>query len=207
MLRSGSARQINSEISSGHGHCNWSRKLKTERHVAFLRGINLGKRRPPMSQLRELFSRLGFEQVETFIASGNVLFSSPRQERGQLEKKIARHLEESLGYLVETFIRTAEEVRDIARRQPFPEDGTEGVTIHVAFLHQPLAPAVGRQLAAIRTASDEFSIGPREYYWLCRIRMNESKVWTLPALKALRLPSSSMRNMTSIRKLAGKHLT
>ena len=180
--------------------------MKTERYVAFLRGINLGQRRPPMSQLRELFGQLGFEKVETFIASGNVLFSSPAKERSRLETTIARHLEKSLGYPVDTFIRTADEVRAIASRRTFPEEGTEGITIHVGFLHQPLAPPVARSLAALRTPTDEFRVAEREYYWLCRIRTNESKVWTLPALKALRLPSSSMRNMTSIRKLVAKHL-
>ena len=47
-----------------------------QRYIAFLRGMNLGKRRLPMSRLKELFEELGFNDVETFIASGNVLFSS-----------------------------------------------------------------------------------------------------------------------------------
>ncbi len=46
------------------------------RYIAFLRGINLGKRRLPMSQLRSSFEELGFSDVKTFIASGNVVFSS-----------------------------------------------------------------------------------------------------------------------------------
>ena len=46
------------------------------RYVAFLRGINLGKRRPPMSELKRLFEELGFTNVATFIASGNVLFET-----------------------------------------------------------------------------------------------------------------------------------
>ena len=45
-----------------------------QRYIAFLRGINLGKRRLPMSQLRDLFEELGFDDVDTFIASGNIVF-------------------------------------------------------------------------------------------------------------------------------------
>lgn len=176
------------------------------RYIAFLRGINLGKRRPPMSQLRALFAEMGFAEVETFIASGNVLFSSPEKKRGQLESRIARQLRESLGYAVDTFVRTAEEVVAIGKAKMFAEDGDPGITIHVGFLHDELMPAVARKLAAVRTTTDEFRVKGREYYWLCRGRMSDSKVWTLPEVKALRLPSSSMRSILSLRKLIAKHL-
>jgi hypothetical protein len=49
---------------------------------------------------------------------------------------------------------------------------------------------------------DEFQVKGREYYWLCRIKSNESKAWTSPAMRAIKLPSSSMRNLTTLRKLA-----
>jgi uncharacterized protein (DUF1697 family) len=176
------------------------------RYVAFLRGINLGKRRPPMSQLRELFKQIGFDQVETFIASGNVLFSSKETNRSELESKIARQLETSLGYEVDTFVRTVQEVARIGKAKLFPEESEPGVTIHVGFLHDELAPDVARKLAAVRTKEDAFRVNGREYYWLCRGRMSDSKVWALPEIKALRLPRSSMRNIISIRKLIAKHL-
>jgi uncharacterized protein (DUF1697 family) len=176
------------------------------RYMAFLRGINLGRRRLPMSRLKALFEKLGFDKVETFIASGNVVFSSKASDTGQLESRIARHLEASLGYEVDAFVRTAEEVAGIGRAKVFPEDGLEGITIHVGVFQQKLAPEVARRLAAVRTNEDEFRVIGREYYWLCRIRMSESKVWTLPEIKALRLPTSTMRNMSSIRKLIAKHI-
>ena len=72
------------------------------------------------------------------------------------------------------------------------------------FMHEPLAPAVARKFAAVRTRADEFRVKGRDYYWLCRVRTSDSKVWSSPEIKALRLPSSSMRNLTSIRKLAAK---
>jgi len=176
------------------------------RYVAFLRGMNLGKRRLPMSQLKGLFEELGFEEVETFIASGNVIFSSKAKPVSQLEARIARHLEASLGYAVDTFVRTTGEVAAIGNAKVFPEEGQAGITIHVGFLHKELAPEVTRKFAAVRTDNDEFRVRGREYYWLCRIRTPDSKVWTLPEVKALRLPTSSMRNITSIRKLIAKHI-
>ena len=107
---------------------------------------------------------------------------------------------------MDTFVRTTQEVAAIGKARVFPEEGEEGITIHVGFMHEPLAPAVARTLAAIRTPEDELRVRGREYYWLCRVRSSDSKIWTLPEIKALRLPTSSMRNMTSIRKLIAKHI-
>jgi uncharacterized protein (DUF1697 family) len=177
-----------------------------QRYIAFLRGINLGKRHLPMSQLRDLFEELGFDDVETFIASGNIVFSSKVKDASQLESRIANHLEASLGYNVDTFVRTAEEVAKIGRTRVFPEDGQAGITIHVGFLQQKLAPEVAREFAAVRSDKDEFRVIGREYYWLCRVRTSDSKIWMRPQIKALRLPTSTMRNMTSLRKLIAQHI-
>jgi uncharacterized protein (DUF1697 family) len=176
-----------------------------KRFVAFLRGINLGKRRPPMQRLKRLFEELGFGEVETFIASGNVVFSSD-SAAAKLEALIAGHLGRSLGYDVDTFVRTASEVRRIGEAKPFPEDGQDGIAVHVGFMQSRLAPETAGRLSAIRTATDEFRAEGREYYWLCRGRISDSKVWGLPEIKALKLPTSTMRNISSIRKLIAKHL-
>lgn len=177
-----------------------------QRYVAFLRGMNLGKRRLAMSELKALFEKLDFAEVETFIASGNVLFSSPKKKTSQLEAQIAAHLEKSLGYRVDTFIRTTAEVAAIGKGKVFRDEGKPGVTVHVGFLHEKLPAEVARELAAVRTAEDSFRVADREYYWLCRVRTSESRVWASSEIKALRLPTSSMRNMTSIRKLIAKHI-
>jgi uncharacterized protein (DUF1697 family) len=174
------------------------------RYVAFVRGINLGKRRVAMGRLRGLFEELGFDDVATFIASGNVIFSSTARNAGALEKRIAKHLHEALGYEVDTFVRTAEEVAAIAGRKPFAEDGQPGMTIHVALLHEKLPAAAAKKLAAVRTDYDAFLVSGREFYWLCRGPMSRSKVWTLPEVKSLRLPTMTMRRLTSLRKLVGK---
>jgi uncharacterized protein (DUF1697 family) len=73
------------------------------RYVAFLRAINVGGRTVTMERLRALFSDIGFSNVETFIASGNVIFDSKSAAPTTLEKDIERQLEASLGYSVATF--------------------------------------------------------------------------------------------------------
>src|ERR1700742_487088 len=89
------------------------------RHVALLRGINVGGHTVKMQLLRERFESLGFSNVETVIASGNVVFESPEKSGPSLEKKIERCLEEALGYQVATFLRTVPELSAVVQEQPF----------------------------------------------------------------------------------------
>jgi len=174
------------------------------RYVAFLRGINLGKRRIKMDRLRALFEELGFENVETFIASGNVFFESKVRDDLKLALQIERHLAKSLGYEADTFVRTIDEISAIVAFRPFSKTDLENPanTIHVGFLKKALDAEAARKLAACRTAVDEFCVAGREFYWLCRIKSHESKVWNSPAMKAAALPSVTLRNLTTLRKLS-----
>lgn len=173
-------------------------------YIAFLRGMNLGKRRISMDLLRAHFEKLKLTDVRTFIASGNVIFSSKLADGAKLERQIEKHLKECLGYDVDTFIRTRAEIAAVAAFQPFPNDrAADGsLTVHVGFVREPLSVTTARGLVACRTDVDEFCVQGREFFWLCRMKTHESKVWTSPGLKALKLPSSTMRNQNTVRKLA-----
>src|SRR5437588_2892987 len=70
------------------------------KYVAFLRAINVGGHTVKMNDLRRLCADIGLNNVETVIASGNVVFASPARSARALEKKIAAHLPANLGYTV-----------------------------------------------------------------------------------------------------------
>jgi uncharacterized protein (DUF1697 family) len=108
-------------------------------YIAFLRGMNLGKRRIKMDALRALFDELGFSDVASFIASGNVLFTSKSRSEPKLVQQIERHLAASLGYDVPTFLRTREELVEVLAFRPFAakEMATETNTVHVCFWREP----------------------------------------------------------------------
>src|SRR5262245_28636766 len=90
------------------------------RYIAFLRAINVGGHTVKMDHLRSLFEAMGFRNVSTFIASGNVIFESKSKNPRAIEKQIEGHLRELLGYEVVTFVRTESEVRAIAEYEAFP---------------------------------------------------------------------------------------
>ena len=173
-------------------------------YIAFLRGMNLGKRRIKMDALRSHFADMGFGDVATFIASGNVLFTAGSKSETKLVQQIERHLAAALGYKVPTFIRTRNELVGVLAFRPFAahEMESERNTIHVGFWTTAPSAAAARGLTAIRTKTDEFVVNGREFYWVCRIPTHESKVWSLPEMKALALPDATARNIKMLRRLA-----
>jgi uncharacterized protein (DUF1697 family) len=174
------------------------------RYIALLRGINLGYRRVTMDRLRGIFEAMKFAEVETFIASGNVIFSARTGDGTKLAKLIGGELRRSLGYEVDTFVRTRAEMAAAAAFRPFaPADLADpAVTISVGFLGAALGADQARRLVDCRTEVDQFCVNAREFYWLCRISTPESKVWSQPKMKAVALPSATMRNLKTVRKLA-----
>jgi uncharacterized protein (DUF1697 family) len=174
------------------------------RYIAFLRGINLGKRRLAMSKLKALFEEIGFANVATFIASGNVIFESKIAEAGKLERKIEQHLKRSLGYEVDTFVRSATKLAAVVALDPFPKLSKDNANVHVAFLKDALPNTLAKKFVACGNNDDAFAVKGREYYWLRRGRMTDSKIWESPELKALKIPAGTMRNMTTVRKLVEK---
>ncbi len=91
------------------------------RYIAFLRAINVGGHTVKMEYLRQLFESFGFSEVETFIASGNVIFRTTAKDTTALESEIASGLQNALGYEVATFIRTDAELVQITAYQAFPQ--------------------------------------------------------------------------------------
>ena len=176
------------------------------RYIALLRAINVGGHTVKMDHLRSLFQEITLQNVETFIASGNVIFEAPAGDERALEEKIEAHLHASLGYKVATFIRTSGEITEIASYQPFPLEETEanGAVVYIAFLPRTPDEHAQQKLLALRTPVDDFHVHQREVYWLCRIRMSDSTFSGGLLEKTIGLPAT-MRNISTVKKLAAKY--
>lgn len=173
------------------------------RYVAFLRAINVGGRIVKMDALKKHFEVMGFSEVESFIASGNVVFSS-KGVRG-LDGKIAAALRRALGYEVRAFVRTVAEVADAAARAPFAEkDVAACPTYLVGFLAKELDVDAGRRLSALATAEDRFHVRGRDFWWLSRHGQNDPAISGRALEKALGQPTT-LRNVNTIRRLAERY--
>jgi uncharacterized protein (DUF1697 family) len=170
-------------------------------HVAFLRAINVGGRVVKMERLRQLFTGLGFRDVTTLIASGNVRFTPGRQQPVALERRIEQALAEALGFEVTTFVRTAAEIASIVAAEAM--FAGPGESVLVGFLKAAPDAAACARVSALRTPGDELDVVGRELWWLRRGRISDSKLSGGLLEKALGGPMT-MRNITTIRKLAGR---
>ena len=175
------------------------------KHIAFLRAINVGGHNVKMDHLRQLFESLDLKNVETFIASGNIIFDAKSGSTKNLEKKIEACLHEALGYEVATFIRTNAEVTAIANYKPFPPSKLEtAAALNIGFLADPLNEDAKQKLMALRTEIDDFHVHGREIYWVCLKKQSDSKISNVTIEKALGV-KSTLRGMNTVNKLAEKY--
>jgi uncharacterized protein (DUF1697 family) len=174
------------------------------RYVAFLRAINIGGRVVKMDHLRSLFEAMKFKQVETFIASGNVLFDARDTDGNALEKRIETQRKGALGYEVLTFVRLPAESGAAAAYEPFgdPASLPPAHGIYIGFLKTTPTDDARRKLLGYRSEIDDLHVREREIYWRATKNLRESPF--SGALLEKTVGPATMRNVTTVRKLAAK---
>ena len=173
------------------------------KYVAFLRAINVGGHVVKMDHLRGLFESLGFTNLVTVIASGNVIFNSTSKSTPALEKKIESHLQEALGYEVITFVRSTNELKLVAQRRPFDDSEIDaaGTSLYIGFLKGGPSDEARQKLASLATEDEEFHFSGREMYWLRRKKFSDSKL-SGPLLEKTLGMRTTLRNSTTVKKIA-----
>jgi uncharacterized protein (DUF1697 family) len=177
------------------------------KYVAFLRAVNVGGRVIKMQELKKQFEALKFSNVETFIASGNVIFDAKEQDSSKLERKIEARLHDAFGYEVGAYVRTVDQVAEIARRTPFPPAAfTHGAVVYVVFLPSAPDAAGKRKVGTLATEIDEFHVAGSEVHWLCRKELEGRRSSGPPLGKVLGM-SATVRNVRTIARLAERYRT
>ena len=165
------------------------------RLVALLRGINLGsKRRIAMADLRELLAELGYEDVRTVLASGNVIFTGPK---AKAREKLEHGLEERFGFKVDVVLRTMDEVHAVVADEPFKDAVDNDTRYFVVFL--PSKPDVS-SLEGQDFAPDQFAVNGHEIYAWCPDGMQNSRLMKALGKPGI-APTATVRNMATVKKL------
>jgi uncharacterized protein (DUF1697 family) len=148
---------------------------------------------------------MGFSNVETYIASGNVIFESKAKDMGKLEKMIEKNLMETLGFDTATFIRSDSELAGIANYEPFPKSKMDTATaLNVVFLSESLDAKTKKLLMSLKSDIDDFHVHGRDVYWLCLKKQSESKFSNAVLEKTLGV-NSTMRGINTIKKMVAKY--
>jgi len=128
------------------------------RYAAFLRGVNLGKRTVKSAELKSAFEAMGFTDVKTLLASGNVLFDA-KSAKG-LKEKIEAGLKEQFGFEVPIVLRTMDELRAMVKANPFGREAGEDAQLHVLLLDSELPKSF--QFAGLAGDYDVAHIGAQD---------------------------------------------
>jgi len=172
------------------------------RFVAFLRAVNVGRRTVAMATARRVLEELGFDQVGSFVNSGNLLFSADGRASDH-EAAIRSALEDMYGFEITTFVRTARQVWALATEKPF------GVIAagHTHFALLPLTRLKATEKEAVEALSndhDEVVVRGRDVHWLIRSKSTETTLGSRQWSQALPDNPTTARNTTMLERLAEK---
>lgn len=177
-------------------------------YLAILRGINVGgKRKIKMDDLKALFSELNFQEISTYIQSGNVLFSASEVlDLSPEAKKIEQAIFDNYKFEVPVMIRKTTDLNAIIEANPFFKEGKPIETLHLSFLSEKPSEENLEKIKTDAHAPDRFHIQDQEVYIYCEGKYHQTKLSNHFFEKKLGV-SASTRNwktLLKLKELAGK---
>jgi uncharacterized protein (DUF1697 family) len=147
------------------------------RYVALLRGINVGgKNKLPMSAARDLFQAADCTDVETYIQSGNVVFSASAAAMERVPSRFTAAVERTFGFRVPMVIRSSTQLRKVAAGNPFAKTRCDPASLYVMFLLDKPARALIDQLDPRRSPGDDMHVAGSEIYLQLRTGAAKTKL-------------------------------
>ena len=173
------------------------------RYVAFLRAVNVGKRKYPMAELRAVLGAAGYEEVETHIQTGNVLLTTPVRSRARLEKVLEELFEQDRGFVVHTIVLTPQELTQVAAdAEDIAARHDAGHGHYVSLLKETPTPAGTSRIEDHGHPDETVVVRGRAVHLLYAKPYHEAKVSNVQVEKALGIATN--RNAKVIRALAEK---
>jgi len=174
------------------------------RYIALLRGINVGgNTMVKMEELRRTFEALGFENVKTYINSGNVAFDAAKLNEASLVSKIEKTIESDFGRPIQAMIRQQKEFEMILQSNPFEGEFESHKEMHVLFLKDEMPREKQDQLLAAAAAETErFAVKGRQIYCLLPSGVADSLLGKGYIEKKLKVAVTA-RNWRTVEMLAG----
>ena len=175
------------------------------RYVGLLRAVNVGQRQVPMARLRTLLEALGFSDVQTLMASGNVVFTADRTDVAALETELAAAIEGEFGFPVPVLIRTAEDLDRVIAENPFPEAlEVEPKFLHVAFASAEVPAEAYRDIDRSVFEPDDFAVGTHEVYvWYADGAGRSKLAIDVPATTGIAFTARNWNTVLKLRDLLG----
>jgi uncharacterized protein (DUF1697 family) len=148
------------------------------RYISILRGINVGgNRKIPMADLKSLFGKIGFANVQTYIQSGNVIFDSEETDIRSQEVKIQKIITETFGFDVPVIVRTSGEWAESIANNPFWKEKDADIDrLHLTFLKDLPDPEKLERINTFAFPPDKFEIIGKDVFVFCSAGYSDSKL-------------------------------
>lgn len=171
------------------------------KYVALLRGINVGGNNMiKMETLRATFEAVGFENVKSYINSGNLIFETRKSDDVNLAKKIHEAIQKDFGFNISVMVRSIAEIEKVIAKNPFAGQFESHKDMHLFFLNQELTAEQQTQLFAQANDNEMFAVIDRHILCLLRIHILDSSVGKGFIDKKLKVPATA-RNWRTVKKL------
>lgn len=170
------------------------------RWVLLLRGINVGgKNKLPMADLKSFLAELGSSDIETYIQSGNAVFSASGLRPQIFSKKLSKAISDTHGFAPQIVVLTAEDFIRSIEDCPFPKEELSEKILHFYFLTEPaLAPQVNK-FNELKIASEQWALIDGVFYLYAPDGFGRSKL-AAKAEKFLGV-GATVRNWRTVKKL------
>jgi uncharacterized protein (DUF1697 family) len=149
--------------------------------IALLRGVNMvGHNTIKMTDLAAMFRKLGYKDAETYIQSGNVIFTNSGNQKGpEIELLIEKAIKKQFGHNISVMIRSASELKKVLQVNPFMQSGDFDHTKHAAlFLKEAPSRSQTDKVEGIDYPPDKFAISDREIFIWCPNGFGKTKLYT-----------------------------
>ena len=168
--------------------------------IVLLRGINIGPRnRIAMPALREALEEAGFEDVRTYVQSGNVVLESTAKPDA-VQRKVEALIEKEFGLEIAVVVRTKAQLAAVAKRNPLKRAAKDPKRYQVTFLSEKIPAKTIRELEEAATGDEQLVVAGSEVYAWHPEGVARSKLWAKLAGKGLGVTATS-RNWTTVEAL------
>jgi len=170
------------------------------RQILLLRGINIGPRnRISMPDLRDALADAGFDDVHTYLQSGNAVVSTTATPAA-VRRKVERLISDRFGLEIAVVVRTRAQLAAVVDRNPLGDVATDPKRYQVSFLDGKLSADVVRKLEEVAAPAEELVVSGREIFAWHPAGVARSKLWTMLAGKGLGVTATA-RNWTTVTQL------
>jgi uncharacterized protein (DUF1697 family) len=171
-------------------------------YIALLRAINVGgHRKIKMEDLRKMFDSMGFENVKTYIQSGNVVFSSPETDSAEVAGVIESAILNHFGHVVDVIIRTPEHFKSLTENNPFRNEMAPPFMLYVTFFKNSLSKDIQQKFISISSKMEKYKFTNGELFSLINKKSGQKELFSNNYVEKIAGVSGTTRNWNSVIKI------